>query len=292
MWEVVKTLRKRIREHGSELQHETRTRQVLVDPLLRALGWDVADPEQVTLEFLVRVADGIGYADYALRVDGDIKVIVETKSFNTELDLKVLRQGLNYCQKGDIPYLATTNGIQWNIYETRGEKLSSSFDVEKDSVTEVCKKALDLPTLAAEQVTVELESPDPQSTPLPKTITIPTDDADWQPFPAAIWDMESKLHAIRFPDGSRKDINYWREAVQEIAGWLIDAGLFDYKQLPIKSGKTGIGKKVFIDRERFDGADPVKDLFVRSDNNLESTVRMIEDMGQAPDQFKILFAKG
>ena len=291
MWKVVKTLRKRIREHGSELQHETRTRQVLVDPLLRALGWDVADPEQVTLEFLVRVADGVGYADYALRVDGDIKVIVETKSFNTELDLKVLRQGLNYCQKGDIPYLATTNGIQWNIYETRGEKLSSSFDVEKDSVTEVCKKALDLPTLAAEQVTVELESPDPQPTPLLKTTTIPTDDADWQPFPAAIWDTESKLYGIRFPDGSKKDINYWREAVQEITEWLIDAGHFDYKQLPIKSGKTGRGK-IFIDKERFDGADPVKDLFVRSDNNLENTVKMIDDMGQAPDQFKILFAKG
>ena len=31
---------------------------------------------------------------------------------------------------------------------------------------------------------------------------------------------------------------------------------------------------------------------MRSDNNLESTVRMIEDMGQASDQFKILFAKG
>ena len=254
MWEVVKTLRKRIREHGSELQHETRTRQVLVDPLLRALGWDVADPEQVTLELLVRR----GYADYALRVDGDIKVIVETKSFNTELDLKVLRQGLNYCQKGDIPYLATTNGIQWNIYDTREEKLLSSFDVEKDSVIEVCRKALELSALAAEQVTAELESPDPQPAPSPKTTTIPTDDADWRPFQAAILDTKSQLSAIRFPDGSRKDINYWREAVQEITGWLIDAGLFDYKQLPITSGKTGIGKKVFIDRERFDGADPVK----------------------------------
>ena len=42
---VIETLQQRIRDHGDSLrQNEIRTRVALIDPLLTALGWDVADP--------------------------------------------------------------------------------------------------------------------------------------------------------------------------------------------------------------------------------------------------------
>ena len=45
--ELVETLRARIDEHGPALrQSEALTRAVLVDPLLRELGWDTEDPAQ------------------------------------------------------------------------------------------------------------------------------------------------------------------------------------------------------------------------------------------------------
>ena len=41
---VIETLQQRIKDHGDSLrQNETRTRMALIDPLLQALGWDVAD---------------------------------------------------------------------------------------------------------------------------------------------------------------------------------------------------------------------------------------------------------
>ena len=43
---VIEKLRNMIKTHHGYLSgHETRTRQVLIDPLLRELGWDVTDPD-------------------------------------------------------------------------------------------------------------------------------------------------------------------------------------------------------------------------------------------------------
>ena len=71
---VIELLRKRIHDHREKLQaNEIRTRMALVDPLLQALGWDVADPSIVIPEYDV----GEGRADYALLgPDGRTKVTV------------------------------------------------------------------------------------------------------------------------------------------------------------------------------------------------------------------------
>jgi predicted type IV restriction endonuclease len=50
--EAIERVRERIERHGSKLsQNEMLTRYALVDPILRALGWDTEDPEQVVPEF-------------------------------------------------------------------------------------------------------------------------------------------------------------------------------------------------------------------------------------------------
>ena len=46
--ELVQTLSDRIDEHGPALrQSEALTRYALIDPLLRELGWDTANPDMV-----------------------------------------------------------------------------------------------------------------------------------------------------------------------------------------------------------------------------------------------------
>ena len=49
---VIRQLRFRVQNHGDYLSSvdETRTRYTLIDPVLRALGWDLADPSQVRVE--------------------------------------------------------------------------------------------------------------------------------------------------------------------------------------------------------------------------------------------------
>ena len=49
--EIIKKLRERIERYRNLLEkNEMLTRYILIDPLLRVLGWDIENPEQVRLE--------------------------------------------------------------------------------------------------------------------------------------------------------------------------------------------------------------------------------------------------
>ena len=60
LYQTVEKLQERIQSHQDKLsQSEALTRNTLVDPLLRALGWDTEDPMQVMPEFKLKMAAGI-----------------------------------------------------------------------------------------------------------------------------------------------------------------------------------------------------------------------------------------
>ena len=103
--ELVVQLKGRIESHGPALrQNEALTRYALIDPLLRALGWDTEDPAVVIPEY----AAGKGKkADYALLQmpsetttdnphPAKAAVIVEAKSLDTPLGDEVVQQGIRY----------------------------------------------------------------------------------------------------------------------------------------------------------------------------------------------------
>ena len=112
---VVETLRGRIAAHGPALrQSEALTRYALIDPLLRGLGWDTADPSQVLVEY----RSESGSADYALLgADGKPQVIVEAKKLGTPLQTAV-QQAINYCIIDGFRYFAVTDGQHWQLYNT------------------------------------------------------------------------------------------------------------------------------------------------------------------------------
>ena len=142
--QVVERIQGRIKEHGDQLgQSEALTRNALVDPLLRALGWDMEDPALVMPEYKV----DSGFADYALLSDGKPAIVIEAKKLGTPLD-KAAAQGINYCINDGIAYFVATDGKQWDIYEThrqvpRPEKKIVGFDLD-DASSDVCLDALAL----------------------------------------------------------------------------------------------------------------------------------------------------
>ena len=93
--------------------HETRTRQVLIDPLLRELGWDVSDPKMVQLEYGVEKE----WADYALMSDDKPVALIEAKAFGKPLKGKATDQVLIYANKKVIPYMIVTDGDKWEMYD-------------------------------------------------------------------------------------------------------------------------------------------------------------------------------
>ena len=108
-----------ISEHRSKIKkNEIRTRTVLIDPVLRSLGWDVSKLEDVEVEFGVTKKR----VDYALLGDnGAPLVLVEAKALDISLDTH-RSQMLTYCTEIGVPYAVLTDGNCWDIYDAWQKK--------------------------------------------------------------------------------------------------------------------------------------------------------------------------
>ena len=111
---VIENLRNMIEVHRDYLsEDETRTRQVLIDPLLRKLGWDVSDPQAVELEYKV----GPQRADYALMSNGQPVAVIEAKRLGRDLEDNEMMQVLNYANRDGTDYMIVTDGDRWMMYD-------------------------------------------------------------------------------------------------------------------------------------------------------------------------------
>ncbi|MCY4142962.1 MAG: hypothetical protein OXG08_04630 [Gammaproteobacteria bacterium] len=93
-------------------QNEIRTRVVLIDPILSALGWNVTDPSTVSIEHLTEH----GPVDYALLLDSKPTVIVEAKRLEEPLK-KHEMQMLTYAMSQGIKYAVLTDGDSWDMFD-------------------------------------------------------------------------------------------------------------------------------------------------------------------------------
>ncbi|MCY4651712.1 MAG: hypothetical protein OXC95_00950 [Dehalococcoidia bacterium] len=88
---VIKQIRSRAQAHHEYLskgERETRTKYALIDPILRSLGWDTEDPNQVKMEYEVDPGREDGRrVDYALFRDGCTSkpyMLIEAKGLMSE----------------------------------------------------------------------------------------------------------------------------------------------------------------------------------------------------------------
>ena len=114
--ETIETLRARVSKYAPDLsKNEIRTRAVLIDPMLKVLGWDVADPALVTVEYDVPP----GRADYGLRrgLDNPPVVLVEAKRLERTIGFTHYADGQLCCHYGHQPQ----DGCSlWLSYDERG----------------------------------------------------------------------------------------------------------------------------------------------------------------------------
>ena len=142
LYQAIEKLRERMEDHQDKLkQSEALTRNALVDPLLRALGWDTEDPAVAMPEYRL----GSGFADYALLNAGKPAIVIEAKKLGAPL-YSAAEQSVTYCVNDGIRYFVATDGRKWDVYETHrpvplAEKKIVSFDIT-DSPADVCLDAL------------------------------------------------------------------------------------------------------------------------------------------------------
>jgi hypothetical protein len=204
------------------------TRYALVDPILRALGWDTEDPEQVVPEFSMRT----GRADYALLVKGKPCIIVEAEPLKAALT-RAAEQGVRYAVSEGIPYFVCTDGNRWVIYDTfkrvpleekiiAQAEISSGGDVNYDAARQLL--ALWRPAMPEVKVgaplvaTGERESEERRK---PETRVETQIEQSLQRLKEQMRPGQSPPTSIRFPDGTQEDLRTWKDLLVAVAKWAL-----------------------------------------------------------------------
>jgi hypothetical protein len=114
--------------------NEANTKSLFIEPLLRALGWNVDDLDVVTREY--RVYDNTAI-DYALKVGEKPRLFIEAKPLNKSLDDKqFIAQTVNYANNEGVVWCVLTNGLQYRVYKSNEpadmeRKLFMEIDLRK-----------------------------------------------------------------------------------------------------------------------------------------------------------------
>lgn len=107
----------KVRSQSSAMATEEAVKTAVVLPFFHALGYDVFDPSEVVPEF---TADAVGKkgekVDYAIKVDGEIRILVECKPITTTLEKVHLSQLFRYFTVTPAKFAVLTNGRTFHFH--------------------------------------------------------------------------------------------------------------------------------------------------------------------------------
>lgn len=256
--DCIETLKSRIENHRNTLQaSEMRTRVALIDPLLRTLGWDVADPSMVEYEaFVDEKKQHKDRADYVLissnnGQNNEKVAILEAKKLGTSLeDPEIFLQIEKYAGLAGTRYSGITDGNVWRLYSRSGIKYRDHekiLDVTINSTSNV-ETALKLlllwhpnlefgnPAKAGEPF---LYKPQSELTIPPASLpqAIPPDPNSWVPISNfKAYPKSAPPQFIRIWDGSELPIKYWNEILVCVVKKLYDTKRLNDRDIPIHFG--------------------------------------------------------
>jgi len=236
---VLWSVRERAHRYKELLQkNEALTRYVLIDPVLRALGWDTEDPEQVRPEFSTET----GTPDYALLYKEEPYIMVEAKALGKQLE-GAKDKAFQYAYQNGVPYFVTTDGLLWELYDVfKRDKDKRLFSISlDDGEGEAARQLLALWRPAMPEVSAPvkflLEAREEK---------VSTRQKGENEF--SISELFTKMKrgeiakgakppkSIRFPDGQTKAIKYWRDLLVFSVEWLSKNASFP---VPISFPSTG-----------------------------------------------------
>jgi len=117
--EIIKALAERAQKIKGNLNTEEATKNALVLPFIKTLGYDVYDPTEVVPEFIADIAGKKGErVDYAIMQNGKPIMIIECKGFGTNLDSINRDQLRSYFLALDSSIGILTDGIRYLFFST------------------------------------------------------------------------------------------------------------------------------------------------------------------------------
>ena len=129
-------VKSRIEKYGSKCINEQDTKATLIQPIMRILGWDVEDLEDVQREYKQRKQDKpVDYALFLLRTPS---LFIEAKALGENLDdRKWANQIMGYAGVAGVGWVVLTDGNEYRLYNTHAavpieEKLFRTLRIVDD----------------------------------------------------------------------------------------------------------------------------------------------------------------
>ena len=115
--EKLRAISAEVRKRRRFATNEASTRNYLIDPFIRALGYDPNEPNDVEPEFTADFVAGNRKVDYALKKEGKPTIFVEFKTATKNLSFEHTVQLQHYFStKLDVRFGIVTNGLEYRFF--------------------------------------------------------------------------------------------------------------------------------------------------------------------------------
>ena len=91
--------------------NEDDTVTIVTDILANLFGYDKYS--EITAEYQIRGT----YCDLAIKIGGEVRLLVEVKAIGLDLKEKHLKQATDYAANEGVEWVALTNGVSWKVYK-------------------------------------------------------------------------------------------------------------------------------------------------------------------------------
>jgi hypothetical protein len=112
----IKKFQKILEQAKARDQNEPDTVQIVSGILNEILGYDLYG--EITREFAIKNT----YCDLAIRIDSEVKYLIEVKAIGVDLKDTHLKQALDYAANKGLEWAILTNGITWKLNKVIFEK--------------------------------------------------------------------------------------------------------------------------------------------------------------------------
>lgn len=106
--------------------NESDTVIIITDMLYYIFGYDKYS--EITSEHAIRGT----YCDLALKIDGQVQILIEAKAIGLDLKDSYVKQAVDYAANKGIEWVILTNGVSWKVY-----KVAFSKPIEQDLVMDL-----------------------------------------------------------------------------------------------------------------------------------------------------------
>jgi len=142
---TIKLLAPKINAHRHQQITEEETKQWLIAPLLGAVGWHTDDPGEVRYEY--KANHQCNPVDYHLLTGGKVRLVIEAKRLNLNLDTGLTQLFGNLGVAGGVNWCVLTDGNLYRVYRAAGDGNAEDklfFEVSISGDEEAASKMLGL----------------------------------------------------------------------------------------------------------------------------------------------------